>query len=99
MLSAGVKIYRYQKGFVHSKLIMSDGVVCSIGSANLDYRSLETNFEVNAVFYDQKTTRELTTQFLEDLNHSEQVKLAAWKKRPVIQKLIDSIARLFAPLI
>lgn len=98
MLKAGVKIYRYEKGFCHSKLLMSDDILSSIGSANLDYRSLETNFEVSAIFYDEKITSELTKQFLNDLNDSENTQINEWKKRPWQLKLVSSIARLFAPL-
>ena len=98
MLKAGVKIYRYEKGFCHSKILMSDGVLSSIGSANLDYRSLETNFEVNAIFYDEKVTAELTKQYLNDLNDSEHLQLGEWRKRAWYLKLISSVARLFAPL-
>lgn len=98
MLKAGVKIYRYQKGFCHSKLLISDGVLSSIGSANLDYRSLETNFEVNAVFYDKKISHYLLSKFEEDLKNSKQLTLREWQKRPWYMKLLSSVARLFAPL-
>jgi cardiolipin synthase A/B len=99
MLKAGVKMYRYTKGFCHSKLLVCDGVLSSIGSANLDYRSLETNFEVNAVFYDEQIATELTNQFMTDLKDSYLVDLKKWHKRPWYQKLFSSVARIFAPLV
>ncbi len=98
MLKAGVKIYRYTKGFIHSKLVMSDEIVCSIGTANLDYRSLETNFEVCAVFYDKNICQQLTKQYINDIENAELIVYPKWKNRPRYKKLIVSFARLFAPL-
>lgn len=98
MLKAGVKIYMYQKGFCHSKLLISDGVMCSIGSANLDYRSLETQFEVSAIIYDKKITNQLSKKFFEDVSHSKLLTLQSWQKRKWHAKFISSFARLFAPL-
>lgn len=98
MLKAGVKIYRYTKGFMHSKVVVSDDVMCSIGSANLDYRSLETNFEISAVFYDEQIAKEAAQHFMNDLKQSELVKIDEWKKRPIHKKFTTSFARLFAPL-
>ncbi|MCF8361777.1 MAG: cardiolipin synthase [Prolixibacteraceae bacterium] len=98
MMKAGVKIYHYTKGFLHSKILISDSVLSSIGSANLDYRSLETNFEVNAVFYNEKITEMLTRQFVNDLRYADLLKARKWKKRPLHKKVASSFARLFAPL-
>lgn len=98
MLKSGVKMYQYTKGFCHSKLLVSDDVLCSIGSANLDYRSLETNFEVCAIFYDEKLTNTLTKQFMVDLKNARQIDLRQWKKRKWYKKLASSFSRLFAPL-
>ncbi|HPR31644.1 MAG TPA: cardiolipin synthase [Prolixibacteraceae bacterium] len=98
MIRAGVKMYRYNKGFCHSKLLIADEVLSSVGSANFDYRSLETNFEVCAVFYDPKITAELTRHFFIDLSTSTQITSQEWKKRGWANKLATSLARLFAPL-
>ena len=98
MLKAGVKIYFYKKGFCHHKIIISDDVLCSVGSANFDYRSLETNFEVSAVFYDPKVNRQLQRQFMKDLRDSDFIDYKLWQKRPWYHKFITSLARLFAPL-
>ena len=98
MLKAGVKIYFYQKGFCHHKVIISDDVLCSVGSANFDYRSLETNFEISAVFYDAKVNRQLQKQFLNDLKDSVLIDYESWQKRPWYMKFITSLARLFAPV-
>lgn len=98
MLKAGVKIYRYRKGFYHSKVLIADGTLCSIGSANLDYRSLETNFEVCAVFYDENISARLSSQYLDDLKDAVLLSLYEWQKRKWYLKLVSSFARLFAPL-
>src|SRR5690625_6168732 len=67
LLQSGVKVYRYKKGFIHAKTIAIDNQLSIIGTANLDYRSFDLNFEVNAVIYNSETTRELRKQFDEDL--------------------------------
>ncbi len=99
LLEAGVKIYFYQAGFVHSKYIISDNFFSSVGTTNLDFRSLETNFEVNAFIYDEKFTRELERTFLADLQHSREIKLREWRKRPWHRKLRESLAHIVSPML
>lgn len=99
LLEAGVKIYFYKAGFIHSKVIVVDDVFSSVGTANLDFRSLETNFEVNAMIYDQEIARTLAVQFTDDQSKSEQVFLEAWIKRPRINKIKESFARLLSPML
>lgn len=99
LLEAGVKVYFYKAGFIHSKVIVVDGVFSSVGTANLDFRSLETNFEVNAMIYDEEIADTLTTQFLEDQSKSEEVVLFQWKKRPRINKIKESFARILSPML
>lgn len=98
LLEAGVKVFFYQNGFIHSKLIMVDGVFSSIGSANLDFRSLETNFEVNAFIYDEPLTRQLKSFFNVDLRNSREIILSEWKKRHWTHKTRESLAYLISPL-
>jgi len=81
LLEAGVKIYFYKAGFTHSKIIVVDSIFSSVGTANLDFRSLETNFEVNAMIYDEEIAADLTRQFLDDQDKSEEVLLAIWIQR------------------
>ena len=57
LLSSGAKIYTYQNGFIHSKVMMIDDEICSVGSANMDYRSFALNFEVNAFIYDKEIAK------------------------------------------
>lgn len=99
LLEAGVKIYFYQAGFTHSKVIVADGIFSSVGTANLDFRSLETNFEVNAMIYDEEIARVLTNQFLEDQEKSELIILEEWQKRPRMNKIKESFARIISPML
>ena len=99
LLEAGVKVYFYQEGFIHSKVIVADNIFSSVGTANLDFRSLETNFEVNAMIYDQEIALTLASQFLNDQSKSKQVLLSEWVNRPRINKIKESFARLLSPML
>jgi cardiolipin synthase A/B len=98
LLEAGVRIFFYQKGFIHSKLMMVDGVFSSIGTTNLDFRSLETNFEVNTFIYDASFTRQLTGYFHADLLNSREIFFSEWKKRSKITRWKESLAHLISPM-
>jgi cardiolipin synthase len=97
-LEAGIKIYFYQKGFIHSKTLMIDDVFSTIGTTNLDFRSLETNFEINAFVYERKFTRLMLKHFIHDLRDSREIKLAEWEKRPWHFKLRESLAHIVSPM-
>jgi cardiolipin synthase len=99
LLEAGVKVFFYQAGFIHSKVIVVDGIFSSVGTANLDFRSLETNFEVNAMIYDEETAGILANQFLDDQSKSREVVLEEWIKRPRINKIKESFARILSPML
>ena len=99
LLDARVKVYFYKKGFNHSKLIMIDGLFSSIGTANMDNRSFDVNFEVTALLYDQKVAGELEKRFLDDLRDSEQVTAKDWASRPGWDSFREGLARLFSPLL
>jgi cardiolipin synthase len=96
---AGVKVFFYQKGFIHSKLIVVDDLLCSIGTTNMDFRSFEYNFEVNAFIYNEETATQARNIYLDDLNDSRQMFLKLWKERSNWMKLKESFARLFSPLL
>jgi cardiolipin synthase len=98
LLDAGIKIYLFQKGFNHSKIIMIDGSFSSVGSANMDIRSFEDNFELLAMIYDTELTNELERNFLKDLKHSTKIDPLQWAQRPLINSMKESVARLFSPL-
>lgn len=99
LLEAGVKVYFYRAGFIHSKVIIADGIFSSVGTANLDFRSLETNFEVNAMIYDEEIAQILTKQFLDDQSKSELILLDEWRKRPRINKIKESFSRILSPML
>ncbi len=98
LLEAGVRVFLYQKGFIHTKLILVDGNFASIGTTNLDFRSLETNFEVNAFVFDEQFTRQLTAFYKTDLRNSREVLAPEWKKRPWESHLKESLAHLVSPM-
>ncbi|MDX9870853.1 MAG: cardiolipin synthase [Clostridia bacterium] len=99
LLEAGAEIYLYQNGFIHAKVLTVDGLVSSVGSANMDQRSFKLNFEVNALVYDKETTRRLEEDFKNDLLHSEQLLLESFKERPLPRRILESVVRLFSPLL
>ncbi len=98
LLEAGVKIYEYEKGFIHSKVIIVDDQCGTVGTANLDIRSLEINFEANAFLYDQEVIRRLEVDFLQDFEDSRQLQLRTHMERPRYQRLLESLGRLVSPL-
>jgi cardiolipin synthase len=97
LLKAGVEIYLYEKGFIHSKTMVTDGKLSMIGTANMDYRSFDLNFEVNAIVYDVPFSKKLRTVFFEDLKHAKKINEKLWNNRAFYYKLADRIARLFSP--
>ncbi len=99
MLEAEVKFYFYLKGFLHSKVMIVDDTISVIGSANMDFRSFEQNFEITAFIFDDETSVELRNTFLEDINNSKRVLAEEWGKRPLIEKTKESFARLVSPLL
>jgi cardiolipin synthase len=99
ILGSGVKVYLYNKGFLHSKLIVSDDMLSSVGSTNMDFRSFEHNFEVNAFIYDADTAARMKEIFLSDQRECTQINLKGWEKRSRRQKAVESAVRLLAPLL
>lgn len=99
LLPAGVKIYLYGNGFLHAKTIVCDDDFVTIGSTNLDPRSLEQNFEVNAFIYDNETACRQRDIFVDDLQHCILVDPEKWGKRPRIQKFLESSARILTPIL
>ena len=99
LLTAGVKIYLYQKGFVHAKTLVADKCLAIVGTANLDYRSFDLNFEVNAVVYDVEIAKELAFNFENDMKDSGQIDINSWLNRPKYVQLIEKIVRLISPML
>ncbi len=99
LIEAGIKVYFYKKGFPHSKLLIVDGVLSSVGTANMDIRSFDQNFEVSALIYDEAITAELLEKYYLDLNGSIQITQEEWEKRSKGEQLVESVARIFSPLL
>ena len=99
ILDAGVEIYLYRKGFVHAKTIVADGELAIVGSANMDHRSFELNFEVNSVIYDHAIAGQLRDAFFDDLKEADKIDPKIWAKRSRISQLPEKLARLLSPLL
>lgn len=99
VLEAGVKVHLYTKGFIHAKTLLVDKVFSSVGTANMDYRSFDQNYEINAMVYSENFANELASQFKEDVEQCIPLQLSRWEQRPIRKRLLQSIARLLAPLL
>ena len=99
MMNAGVKIYQMSPAFLHSKVMVVDDFISVVGSANMDFRSFEHNFEVNAYIYDADFAKKMKNVFSNDLQKCVQINLKNWKDRPRIRKFKESLLRVFAPLL
>ncbi|HHY22005.1 MAG TPA: cardiolipin synthase, partial [Bacilli bacterium] len=99
LLEAGASIYEYTRGFMHSKIIIVDNEIASIGTANMDMRSFHLNFEVNAFLYRTNSVSKLVDDFLVDLTYSNQLSYIEFNKRPFYHKVIESISRLLSPML
>ncbi len=100
IVSAGVKVYLYQKGFNHSKLLVSDDSLCTVGSANVDFRSFENNFEGNAFIYDSDMASQIKEVFMDDVANSVLLDdVENLNRRPFYQRLWESLVRLLSPLL
>ena len=78
---------------------MTDGKVSIIGTANMDYRSFELNFEVNAIIYDKPFAQKMRRVFFNDLERTEKIDPERWYKRPAYVQFPEKIARLFSPVL
>ncbi len=99
LLDAGVKCYKYENGFLHSKTLIIDSSVSSVGTANMDMRSFRLNFEINAFIYDPAIALQLEEQFFLDINSSTQILLEHYQKRSAVTKIKESVSRLISPLL
>lgn len=99
LLRAGVEVYYYQHNFLHSKAIVIDGYLSIVGTANMDNRSYEQNFEIAAFVYGEKTARRLVEGFETDMELSRQLNVNLWRHRKWYKRYAESLARLFSPLL
>ncbi|MDR2498528.1 MAG: cardiolipin synthase [Tannerellaceae bacterium] len=99
MLKAGVKVFFYLPGFLHSKLALTDDALTCIGSANLDFRSFEHNFEITAFVYHSEFALQMKRIFQHDIHDCEKLNPSQWLRRPRKQRMAESFMRLFSPLL
>lgn len=99
VLDAKVSVYFYEAGFLHSKLMTIDNTLTITGSANMDVRSFEHNFEIDAFIYDEDTCREAQRRFFKDMEQSTLLIAEEWNKRSRFEKFKESVMRLFSPLL
>lgn len=99
ILEAKVSVYFFEGGFLHSKLMSIDNSLTITGSANMDVRSFEHNFEIDAFIYNEDTCKEAQQIFHRDMEQSTLLDLEVWNRRPRIEKFKESVMRLFSPLL
>ncbi len=99
VMKVGVQVYSFEIGFLHSKLMVVDDNLTITGSANMDARSFEHNFEIDAFVYDRETNHIATNIFMDDAANSSLLILDEWECRPRMQKFSESFVRMFSPLL
>jgi cardiolipin synthase A/B len=99
IVAAGVRVFLYEKGYLHAKTISIDSDICSIGSANVDIRSFSINYELNAVFYNATLATQLESDFEQDLVHCTEFDPEIYKRRSAVSRFRDSVARVLSPLL
>lgn len=99
-VESGVRIYLYKAGFNHSKLLVSDDALCTVGSTNIDFRSFENNFEANAFIYDEQMACRLKDVYLQDVKESVLLEdVRDLGNQTFMQRLWESLVRLISPLL
>jgi cardiolipin synthase len=99
LLEAGVHVFFYLKGFTHSKLMIVDDIFSSVGTANMDIRSFNQDFEANALIYDELIAQQLRQDLEDDILNSKEIFLDSWEQRKALDKIQESVARIFSPLL
>lgn len=99
LLEAGAEVLRYESGFLHAKLLVVDERVASVGTANMDYRSLEENLEVTAFIYHPPTVHSLAETFDRDGSACTRLEPESWERRPLWRSVAGDLLRPLAPLL
>jgi cardiolipin synthase A/B len=99
LLDSGVRIYQYQKGILHAKILILDSEIGVVGSTNFDIRSFSLNFEISAFIYAEPLAQRLEQDFYQDIKDSKELILEEYKKRSLSNRLKESSARLFSPIL
>ncbi len=98
-LEAGIDIYEYRPGFIHSKVFLKDDEFAVCGSINLDYRSFNLNYESAVVTYKTGEELKIKKDFENMINNSNKLDLSSHIKRPFLEKVVEAVSRLFTPII
>jgi cardiolipin synthase len=98
-LRAGIRIFRYQPGFLHQKVILIDSVAAAIGSANLDNRSFRLNFEIMVLTVDHGFAQEVETMLLNDFAESLEIDRNEYRHASALRRVLMHVARLFSPIL
>jgi len=96
LLEVGVKIFLYQKGFLHAKTLVADSYLSVVGTANMDLRSFDLNFEIMSLIYGKNFAGKMESDFIEDLKFSKELNYKDWLKQSKLNFLMYSIARLIS---
>ncbi len=96
LLNAGVRIFLYKKGFVHAKTVVADTRLSVVGTANMDIRSFDLNFEIMSVVYGREFSRDMEQMFLDDLRQCEEVNREDWADLGLFRRLTYAVARLIS---
>ena len=99
LLEAGITLYEYCPGFIHSKCLLVDDSIGIIGSANFDFRSMYMLFENAILAYNVNQLNEIKADFSDTFNQSEKIEKSVWSKRSIFQKIGENILKIFAPLL
>ncbi|MDR6495388.1 cardiolipin synthase [Paraburkholderia terricola] len=98
-LRAGIRIFRYQPGFLHQKVVLIDSMAAAIGSANLDNRSFRLNFEIMVLTVDRGFAEEVEAMLLEDFAESIEIDRNEYRHASALRRVLMHVARLFAPIL
>lgn len=98
LVEKGVKVYLYKKGFIHAKTFISDDKIATVGSVNLDYRSLYHHFECGTIMYQMPVINDIESDFQNTLLDCEEMKPGDYEKLPWVKRVCGRIFRIFAPL-
>ncbi|MFT8469817.1 MAG: cardiolipin synthase [Oenococcus sp.] len=99
LIQAGAHVYRYDNGFLHSKLLMIDDEIISIGSANMDIRSFELSFEANAFIYSAKFANKIKNQITKDVSQSKLLSQEDFDGQGVWMTVLQKFSRLLSPIL
>ena len=98
-MRSGIKIYYYEPGMLHSKVVIVDDEFATTGSTNFDFRSFEYNFECNAFIYSREFNKKMREIFIRDMKKCTRVNPTNWRHRPFFEKLKESLVRLLSPVL